>query len=391
MSNTLRKGSKPSRTSKEKDATHLPICLRPFELESLDSLLARLRVVNCYPEPAWYRYYIDNSHVSPNLLTNRAHLRQIAVLTGLELHQLRGMTLHRFAPYFQTGQELKRGMADNQGNSGRDSGQDDYPVWGAHKYSLFVRDVQTPPICSLCVAEHKATLLPWTLRCVTVCPKHKLLLVSRCPSCGRALKLGARRRACRYCFEPVRRFSATSIDGHEPSLALAELVQYGIGISPKVDPLWSARLGPLAYMPPGMVMRFLWKFAVVLSGRVADDPLFNSESLPPGVVWERPPLDPWEVDVPNTHGVLAYVCGMVLDWPHNWYRVLELVARSESRQVGLHQYLPGILARTFLEPEWAWLRESWADFVGAKMYSMPEACALAFLLPPITPQRRGQS
>lgn len=47
--------------------------------------------------------------------------------------------------------------------------------------------VSRPQLCALCLQERTLARLPWDVSLVTCCPKHRVRLVDRCPSCNRAL------------------------------------------------------------------------------------------------------------------------------------------------------------------------------------------------------------
>jgi hypothetical protein len=76
-------------------------------------------------------------------------------------------------------------------------------------------------------------------------------------------------------------------------------------------------LGPLAAMAPGMVLRFFWRFAVLIAEGDPGNAIFARENLLSGTDWEGPPADPWLADVADVHGVLAGICRLLLDWPHS--------------------------------------------------------------------------
>jgi len=90
-------------------------------LESLGSLLERLRVANHYQERRWLTGVLGRHPERPEVLRRVREFQILEALTGLERATLVGLTLHRFAPWY--GVDRRRGRrrqcARRAGGSGR--------------------------------------------------------------------------------------------------------------------------------------------------------------------------------------------------------------------------------------------------------------------------------
>jgi len=82
--------------------------LRPAPLESLGSLLERLRVANHYQERRWLDGVLGRRQDRPEVLRQERDFQKLEVLTGLEREELIGLTLHRFAPWYGVDQRRER-------------------------------------------------------------------------------------------------------------------------------------------------------------------------------------------------------------------------------------------------------------------------------------------
>jgi len=74
--------------------------LRPVPLESLDSLLQRLRWANHYQEQNWLHALLPGRPARLNLLRRTSQYAALSELTGLSVETLVSLTLHRFTPWY---------------------------------------------------------------------------------------------------------------------------------------------------------------------------------------------------------------------------------------------------------------------------------------------------
>jgi len=82
--------------------------VRPAPLESLGSLLERLRVANHYHERGWLGGVLGRHPARPEVLRRVADVQTLGAMTGLDRATLIGLTLHRCAPWYGVDRRLGR-------------------------------------------------------------------------------------------------------------------------------------------------------------------------------------------------------------------------------------------------------------------------------------------
>ena len=164
--------------------------LRPAPLESLGSLLERLRVANHYQERGWLGGLFRRHPERPEVLRREGDFARLGALTGLTWDTLIGLTLHRFAPWYGMDQRRERM---------RPAGVDylSAPLWPDIGSQRNTRE--GPAVCPACWGEQPVILLPWWLHQLTACPWHGVLLRCRCSGCGAPLRLVAGQTGCGEC------------------------------------------------------------------------------------------------------------------------------------------------------------------------------------------------
>lgn len=335
--------------------------LQPAPLESLESLLQRLRGANHYQEATWLTPFLPRPPARLNMLRRASHYAALSALTGLDTATLVDLTFHRFTPrvYDVPARTAPRAEGDDALP---------IPLWpdqGRHSYA---RSTFSDAVCPLCWRERRAILLPWSLYPVTTCPIHGVVLVDQCPGCGAAVRLDVRRDACERCGQEIGTFPTWSIAGHPDSIALTGLIWSAIGCQPGPFPPAVAGLAPahpLLRVRPSRLLHGLWACAQRLVYCHADTPLFASEGLLPGVYWDAPTVLLQELDVLGIHTALAAAWRLLRDWPTAWHTVLRPRPHVAAACSGSGVPYPVVLRfpREGDDPVWTLAERWWLDLL----------------------------
>ncbi len=337
--------------------------LHPVPLESLASLLERLRQTNYYEEASWFRSLIPPPYAQhPNLLRPATHYRLLSDITGLAIEQLQMLTLHRFVPFYYPPEALPHLPQE----------YDDLPIpmWEPRALELYVHGQHYWKVCPLCWRQHPAMLLPWSLRHITTCASHRVLLVDRCPACGTTLRVNLAAGSCAACGEEIGRFPALPLDSHESSLMLTELVWSAAGCEAGVFP--PGRLSvplqhPLDQLSRTTLLHFLWRFGQLLVRHDPHNPLFDVAESLFGAPWAAPPTFMRTTQVKDVHRVLVAVLTLLLNWPDALHMTFERIVAEERKETKIHARFPYILAEEFAGSAWAWFHQGWIDFMQERM------------------------
>jgi excisionase family DNA binding protein len=340
------------------------------KMESLDSIVFRLSRDNHYGRVRWITHLICEPHIQwgeLDLLYWNEHFESLAELARTDIDTIYAHTLHSLLHGYYSPEKLASmvGVADY--------GELPRPLWtkqGVLKYTRYRRTLCGQAVCPHCWAESKSTLLPWSLLHVTTCPRHGVLLVDRCAECGSLWRKASENGRCSTCYAYVGHFRARSIREHGPSSMLQSLIfkAFGYDVAQEVLNIKCAQPeSPIYELSPHNLMRFLYRFGQILMLRDPENPIFGEQVLLPGNAPLAPyaSQNPWDVSsvlgVADLHNVFTGVCQLLLDWPRSWYMTLERLVERDGRRLG--QRLPQILRREFGGSEWAWLTDSWEEFV----------------------------
>jgi excisionase family DNA binding protein len=333
--------------------------LHPAPLEGLASFLERLRQANYYEEASWFQEFLPGSRQHRlDLLREASHYQALADLTGLSVDMLKQLTLHRFVPNYYQQEELSRLPTE--------FGDLNMPMWETRGLARYVHGQRYWKLCPLCWKEQRVALLPWSLRHVTCCLTHTVLLVDRCSDCGELLRTDFVNGRCAGCGKEVSTLATISIRDHLESMTLTSIVWTAILCDPACFPPKSSPFDydhPLRQMSAPNLNLFLWRFAHLLVARDPHNPLFDPVNLLPGTSWDTPPADLWSADVASAHGVLAAIVKLILSWPNAWYATLARLIEAESSGTPRTVHFPRILAEQFTGAAWTWLHRSWVEFM----------------------------
>jgi len=329
-------------------------------VESLVSLMNRYAKANYYREANWLESLLPTpTRENLNLLQRADHFARLAELTGWTVGALQGLTLHRFAPCYA--------LPSEQPWQGDTSSLDTMPQWDHSGLALYVHGQLTSKLCPLCWRKHRAIVLPWSLRHVTTCPVHQVLLVDHCSCCGQPLRANWMRNSCRNCKQRLTNLPTISFAGHAASEAITRLIWSALGCYDE------PYLPPSLHLPSGhllqsvcapAVLQFFWHFGQLLIRRDPQSPLFDSSLLLPGTSWTKPPAFLRQASVAEVHGVLTALWRLLDGWPQTWEMTLERIVEIEGPfATDAPERLPHLLTTQFGAPEFAWMYRGWEDFM----------------------------
>jgi len=232
--------------------------LRPAPLESLGSLLERLRVANHYHERGWLGGVLGRHPARPEVLRRVADVQTLGALTGLDRATLIGLTLHRFAPWYgvdrRLGRPLPAGVAYLP-----------VPLWPDIGSQGHTREAAA--VCPACWEERAVSLLPWWLHHLTACPRHLMLLRQRCARCDAPLRLAAGQMGCGQCGAAIAAMPTRTIAGDAAGVEVSALLWRATGCVEGASPAEGLTLGvghPLRGLGTPALLRGLWGYAQAL-------------------------------------------------------------------------------------------------------------------------------
>ena len=339
----------------------LPVPIDPISLESLASWLERIRLHYFYPEDWLNQIFTSPLRQQPNVLRTMSHYQQVADLTELEVKTLFGMTLHRFVPCYYLAAAWPVWPLE----------QDDIPapLWEAGGLERYVHGRQHGKICPLCWGEQQkpAILLPWSLRLITSCPKHRVLLVDRCSACSQALVIDQSSGRCATCGQALARLETTPLDPQKGDLELTSLLWSAHGYTQRTVPLTALPLAaehPLWSIPTAALMQFLWSFGQLVVSHLPHAPLFEWTSEAGPMTGKTAPIILKQAEVQTVHTVLRAMWHLLKGWPETWYTLLEaLVLQEQPLEVTPSTCLPARLKRLFPGEAFSWVHAGWEAFM----------------------------
>ena len=322
--------------------------LPPLAHESLESLLARLGAANHYPKESWYLPLPRPSAPREvNRLRQPAHLQAIGDLVGLDTRDVRELTLGRFDSCFMNAAQPPSGEV-GEGTAEVADGM------RRTRFGWYAQGQGRGKVCRECLRETKGLMLPWSLRLVTACPVHLVLLSER----GR---------------EDLFTHTARSIKDDPSGRALTTLVWSAIGCG---EPFPPEGLGPETMdlprvMGPQGLLSFLWRMGGLL--------LCHDRENPAVAAVTPSSRDIRSLGAGETHTLLSVVAGLLLDWPLSWHQTLDRIAEGELAHNRADAGFPLALASSFRGSEWRWLHRSWDDFVEERARNKPSPSVYAWL------------
>jgi hypothetical protein len=341
-----------------------PAWCTPETLESLESFLERVAQEMSYTEKNWLETLPTPVRLhQPNLIRAQATFRSLAELMTdlhLDVEALFLMTLHRFASVFYLPGTWPEWPAE----------YDDFPapLWEAGGLERYAHGRGHGKVCPLCWREQPALLLPWSLRPITTCLKHQIMLVDHCPAGQHNLVIDQRRGRCATCGCALAHLPVTAPPAQEKSQELTHLLWTAVGCGDGFFPPPSLTLpahSPLRHMSPAACLHFFWQMGHLLVTRDPTNPLFaeiQQESGKRELPTIQVPLS--QANVEMIHTVLVGILRLLKDWPDRWYETLErLVRQEEPLTVTAGTCFPAVLMEHFPGQDFRWLHRGWRDFL----------------------------
>ncbi len=234
--------------------------LRPAPLESLGSVLERLRVANHYQERAWLGDLLGRHPERPDVLRRAADYQTLGELTGLDRATLIGLTLHRFAPWYGVDRRLGRPLPTGVAYL-------PVPLWPHIGGGGNTREGAA--VCAACWEERAVILLPWWLHHLTACPRHLILLRQRCAGCAAPLRLVAGQGGCGHCGAVIAAMARRTIAGNADAVELSRLLWGATGCGEAASQSEEVTLVaehplPLQRLGTAALLRGLWEGAQAL-------------------------------------------------------------------------------------------------------------------------------
>ena len=177
--------------------------------------------------------------------------------------------------------------------------------------------------CPLCWREQPALLLPWSLRPITTCLKHQIMLVDSCPAGQHDLVIDQRRGSCATFGYTLNQLPVTALPAQEERRELTHLLWTAVGCGEEDFSPPSLALpahSPLRQMHPAACLHFLWQMGQMLVTRDPSNPLFVGAGQEPGkqrYLTTQTRLE--QADVETVHTVLIAMLRLLKDWPQSWY------------------------------------------------------------------------
>ncbi len=235
--------------------------VRPAPLESLGSLLQRLRVANHYQERGWLGGLLGRHPARPEVLRRARDFQILGALTGLDRETLVGLTLHRFAPWYGVDRHLWRPLpAGVEYLSG--------PLWPDIGAQGNTREAAA--VCPACWGERPVILLPWWLHHLTSCPRHLMLLRQRCAGCDAPLRLTAGQAGCGQCGAAIGAMATRSIARDADEVEISALLWRATGCVEGAYPPEGLTLvagHPLRRLGTPALLAGVWGYAQMLVAR----------------------------------------------------------------------------------------------------------------------------
>ncbi len=229
--------------------------LRPAPLESLGSLLERLRAANHYQERSWLGGVLGRHPARPEVLRRVRDFEVLEGVTGLDRATLVGLTLHRCAPWYgvdrRLGRPLPAGVAYLP-----------VPLWPDIGSQGHTREAAA--VCAACWEERPVILVPWWLHHLTACPWHGVLLRERCAECDAPLRLAAGREGCERCGAAIGAMGTRSVAGDPDGVELSGLLRRATGCvedASSPEGLTRAAEHALRWLGTPALLRGLWSGA----------------------------------------------------------------------------------------------------------------------------------
>ncbi|ESU34112.1 hypothetical protein G3A_02755 [Bacillus sp. 17376] len=176
--------------------------VQPNTTENIYSFINRLTEENKYEANTWIlkQAHIPNYYGPRNLLPWNFNFKHLIELTGLDLEQIGSLTFQKEFGYEGKEYELFNHLLYKEALMGK-----------------------TCKVCPKCINEFGQNHKLWDIRFLLICPIHKNLLMSHCPSCKKAIPQYRRNFYKCACSSDIRTFYSKPVTNIE-SLTLPNII-----------------------------------------------------------------------------------------------------------------------------------------------------------------------
>jgi len=340
-------------------ALRLPL----LEGESLASLEIRLSRENAYGSDNMPQILLRdrwNERGIRDSATNPVHsysYETLSGLTGLSQTMLYNSTFHRFAGTLMPPVERLDYVKLDTGES--------YPLLSAALIHKQTRASRLMAFCPECLNECFHHKVQWSLLPVSVCLKHKKMLLIECSRCGSSQSiLNLLDGTCPQCHVSLAENEAVSVSDDEERLTAHAVLHSLLGLPVSVDyqpsvlPVVPPRV--LLYLVQGIRTSVMHNSAVSRQD-MGIPPLDTVRALTRLVdhTTERMPE--------LMYYSYAYAFAAVLDWPYRFHTLLSCLHREIKRsRSGLHgfgSFYTRWIADNWLRPEFQFVQDEFEIYL----------------------------
>ncbi|MCA9921454.1 MAG: TniQ family protein [Anaerolineales bacterium] len=186
----------------------------------------------------------------------------------------------------------------------------------------YLQPKSKPKYCPFCLAEAAYQRQPWLLRSVAACIHHQSLLLDKCPSCGKGIKVADLVQAqCSRCQFELSRAESLDLAEDEAGLFAQGLLYFWISAGPYLK----ASTPHAATRELHGVLHVLKH--LVFSVKEEMEGLHHYPSLSRPLIWQSL----HQRTIEQEYVAVATAMQGLLNWPDGFYDFLDRVARRDDR------------------------------------------------------------
>jgi hypothetical protein len=294
----------------------LPQRAIPSPWEDLSSVIARAARKMGYEHLVWILRPQGIAHtIAPRslpFLRRRLDYQVLTDLLQLDEHTLYGLTLHRFFSSLERHEKAYRIKVPGHSFIERPL------LRSSSRQEFFWSELKTQ-VCPLCLDEaHGYDRLYWRLRSVLLCPRHRVLLNQRCPTCAAAIPaLRSHLTRCTTCHGGDYRQRCIALLPEDQWLYdnhCLLFTQLGIREEEGIAPLPTS-FSPLALLPSWQYFGLHTDFLTIFS---STSPAMRTLQA---FLAEAPPVRALQARFPFTNLLLLHY--ILAGWPAHFQVMLE--------------------------------------------------------------------
>jgi len=265
-------------------SVRLLITPHPFEDESFEGYILRVSDRNGYPSPDWLKRAIGSKRLYDLSKTHRTRLARAFNQPPEKIEQMIHLPAANLKKHVSFGNRL------------------------IHRSSI---ENKVSRYCPDCVREQSYFREHWELRAINTCPTHKSFLIDKCPHCSGLLHWNRERLTFCPCGHDL--CDATSLPADDASIGLSRDIK--LVLDGKNKSCLFNTLPPAFYsIGLGLLLDQLTLLAAYVSGKGRGRGVQLASRL----------LSDANRDV------YTRVAGLLIDWPNNFYRLLDDIRRPSD-------------------------------------------------------------